>query len=69
MATINEALKSAVSNINNDRLGISAAVGLAMIDQCRKLLCKGYSINTELNDVLSLDENNDCQLDFTRYLR
>lgn len=69
MSTINELLKMAVSNIyKNEGSQISYSVGLAQVDQARKLLDKGYPVTTELNDILSLPENEDCQLDITKYL-
>lgn len=69
MSTISELLKMAVSNIyKNEGSQISYSVGLAQVDQERKLLDKGYPVTTELNDILSLPENEDCQLDITKYL-
>lgn len=69
MSTISELLKMAVSNIyKNEGSQISYSVGLAQVDQARKLLDKGYPVTTELNDILSLPENEDCQLDITKYL-
>lgn len=68
MATISELLKMAVDNIhNNEGSRMSYALGLAQVDQARKLLDKGYPVTTELNDILSLPENEDCQLEFTKY--
>ena len=69
MATISELLKMAVKNIHeNEGSKISYSVGLAQVDQARKLLDKGYPVTTELNDILSLPENEDCQIDITKYL-
>lgn len=69
MSTISELLKMAVSNIyKNEGSQISYSLGLAQVDQARKLLDKGYPVTTELNDILSLPENEDCQLDITKYL-
>lgn len=69
MATISELLKMAVSNIHkNEGSQISYSMGLAQVDQARKLLDKEYPVTTELNDILSLPENEDCQLDITKYL-
>lgn len=69
MATISELLKMAVNNIHkNEGSKISYSMGLAQVDQARKLLDKGYPVTTELNDILSLPENEDCQIDITKYL-
>lgn len=69
MATISELLGMAVSNIHkNEGSRISYSMGLAQVEQARKLLDKGYPVTTELNDILSLPENEDCQLDITKYL-
>lgn len=47
MATISELLKMAVDNIhNNEGSRMSYALGLAQVDQARKLLDKGYPVTT-----------------------
>lgn len=69
MSTISELLKMAVRNIHeSEGSQISYFLGLAQVDQARKLLDKGVSVTTELNDILSLPENEDCQIDITKYL-
>ena len=69
MSTISELLKMAVRNIHeSEGSQISYSLGLAQVDQARKLLDKGYPVTTELNDILSLPENEDCQIDITKYL-
>lgn len=61
-------LELAIKNIQNGSWE-GRALGLAQVEQAKKLFDKGYKSTDWLDELLEKSENEDCQLDFTKYYK
>lgn len=61
-------LGMAIDNIQSGSQ-VGYALGLAQVEQAKKLFDKGYKSTDWLDELLEKPENEDCQLDFTKYYK
>ena len=67
MATISELLRMALINLNpNDSTQISRLIGLAQIDQAKRMLDKGYQVHECVDEIIEKDP--DMAIDINTFI-